>query len=177
MNRVITLSALSLYWLTIPTGVFLFLRSPRMGYPGLVAGVFAGILVLVPVVALLSFKKASTEGDIEPLPPVVGGYLLRKVAWARFAGFLLLMVGVPIFFSFQNGYKAAVTRAAGVRRCPLEPPDEDEFDQNEQSRVEAVSLPWQPVSEVSDQPNRMRGRSAERSTRPSRTSHYNCVIA
>ncbi len=73
MSKWLTIAGLLLYWLVVPAGVYLFLTGPRMGYDKTIAGVFAGLLVLVPLAALPTLlKKKSNEGTV---PSIEGGNL------------------------------------------------------------------------------------------------------
>ena len=100
MNKWLTIGGLLFYWLVIPFAVYRFLTGPGMGYEKTVAGVFAGLLVLVPLAALPTLlKNKPNEGTV---PPIEGGKLPPYVGWGIFAFFLLVLVGVLVFFAMRE---------------------------------------------------------------------------
>ncbi len=92
-KRRANIAILIVYWLAIPAGVFHFLFN-RMGYPIGIAGLFAGILVVVPLLALPSLLKQ----DAAESSATTTSALSPKVGWGVFAVFMLLMVAVVAYF-------------------------------------------------------------------------------
>jgi hypothetical protein len=97
MGRTGNAIVLIIYLLTVPAGVFFYLTTPAMGYPGNTAGIIAGVLALVGL-ALIPVALRNNPGD----PSVPAEALPAKTGWAVLIGFLVVMAAVVAYFMLKD---------------------------------------------------------------------------